>query len=236
LIASGQPDAVYPVFKYLFSLGSNSGQTSGNDVDKLSAALKDVLMKEWTLIGIPLVISAVPHLAKATAHAHAAVMSDMPCRQVQEEKSHYIPKSTDLQTEHQGYAFMNEIYLHNLPSIMSTWGAHQIDFEWLEKRVIYGLFLSDHSVLSPLEAELVTLSSIMVSGLRAPTLWHVRGLMRMGISEKDAEGVCDVVKKVAKWAGKEGTEGWIRAAEVDPELEVKDEERRAKRQKVDGDS
>lgn len=205
-------------------------------MDALSATLKDVLMKEWTLIGIPLVISAVPHLAKATAHAYATAGSDVPSRQLQETESHYSPKSTDLQTEHQGYAFMNQIYLHNLPSIMSTWGSHQIDFEWLEKRVIYGLFLSDHSILTPLEAELVTLSSIMVSGLRPPTLWHVRGLMRMGVSQEDTESVCNVVKKVAEWAGKQGTDGWIRAEEVDPELGAKDEERRAKRRKMDGGS
>lgn len=195
-----------------------------------------MLMKEWTLIGIPLVISAVPHLAKATAHAHAAVGSEPPSRQVQEENSHYSPKSIELQTENQGYGFMQQIYLHNLPTIMSTWGPHQLDFEWLEKRVIYGLFLSDHSILTELEAELVTLSSIMVSGLRPPTMWHVRGLMRLGIGVADVESVCDVVKKVAKWAGKIGTEGWIRAEEVDPELGNEDNGRSAKRLKVDAGS
>ena len=32
---------------------------------KVSSRLRDVLMKEWTLVGIPLVITAVASLAKA---------------------------------------------------------------------------------------------------------------------------------------------------------------------------
>jgi hypothetical protein len=190
-------------------------------------------MKEWTLIGIPLVISAVPHLARATEEAHAArsrndntelnkddvTSSIRPTRAEQIAKSEYIPKQLDTETEEQGYDFMLKIYRHNLPTIMQTWGAHQADFEWLEKRVIYGLHLSDHSILNEIEAEVVTLSSIMAQGLRQPTLWHIRGLMRLGISAEDTEKVCDVVKEVAKWAGKTGTEDWIKASEVDVEME-----------------
>jgi hypothetical protein len=189
-------------------------------------------MKEWTLIGIPLVISAVPHLAKATMEAHEAFNLQNQVKRIQsntfsicsnktkqDEESAYQSKNLDVETEEQGYAFMKTIYKHNLPKIMRTWGTHQADFEWLEKRIIYGLFLSDHSTLNQFEAELVTLSSIMAQGLRQPTMWHIRGLMRMGISMEDTEMVCDIVKDVAKWAGKIGTEDWIKASEVDVEKE-----------------
>jgi hypothetical protein len=190
-------------------------------------------MKEWTLIGIPLVISAVPHLAKATEEAHAARTRNDHTGPIKDEvtssfnltraeqmaKSEYMPKQLNSETEEQGYKFMLKIYKHNLPTIMQTWGPHQVDFEWLEKRVIYGLHLSDHTILNEIEAELVTLSSIMAQGLRQPTLWHIRGLMRLGISADDTEKVCDVVKEVAKWVGKVGTENWIKASEVEVEME-----------------
>jgi hypothetical protein len=192
-------------------------------------------MKEWTLVGIPLVISAVPHLAKATLEAHVALgqhdqtgpnesstSSLLSTRAKQTAESAYVLKELDTKTEEQGYSFMKTLYKHNLPTIMQTWGEHQVDFEWLEKRIIYGLFLSDHSILNEIETEVVTLSSIMAQGLRVPTLWHIRGLMRMGISMEDTERVCNVVKDVAKWAGKMGTEDWIKASEVDVEIEDKD--------------
>ncbi|KAF2427238.1 hypothetical protein EJ08DRAFT_359917 [Tothia fuscella] len=237
LITCGQPDAIRYIFAVIVErLRQQQETVSPKDTNALSAKLKDVLMKQWTLIGIPLVISAVPHLAKATTETHAFLekerqaqsntasytpdpVSIPPSMQQQEESSHYTPKTIDTTTESRGHAFMQQIYLHNLPRIMSTWGPHQADFEWLEKRIIYGLFLSDHVVLTGLEAELVTLSSIMAQGLRLPSLWHVRGLMRLGIGEGDVEGVCDAVKGVTKWAGREGTEGWIRAGEVDAEMD-----------------
>lgn len=184
-------------------------------------------MKLWTLIGIPLVISAVPQLSKANTDARKLLGSTNGDKMQLEEHSKekgstessiHIPKTLDSALEAQGDAFMQKIYLHNLPMITRTWGLLESDFLWLEKRIIYGLFLSDHSVLSMIEAELVTLCGILAQGLRQPAMWHVRGLMRLGVSMEDTEGVCDVVKMVAKWAGKEGTERWIRADEVDPEF------------------
>jgi hypothetical protein len=232
VIACGKPDAIYSIFRCLCQ---DPSVTSKEQIVRLSSRLKDLLMKQWTLIGIPLVISAVPHLAKATMEALAVhtssnqantdvddeTSSSLPTIAKQMEDSTYSPKLLDATTEEHGYAFMKTIYRHNLPVIMKTWGHHQADFEWLEKRIIYGLFLSDHSILSSIEAELVTLSSIMAQGLRQPSLWHVRGLMRMGVSMEDTESVCDVVKEVAKWAGKSGTDEWIKASEVDVEMDVK---------------
>ena len=44
---------------------------------------------------------------------------------------------------------------------------------------VYGLYLSDFTLLIPLETELVVLVTIMCTGLRGPTLWHVRGMGRL---------------------------------------------------------
>jgi len=83
----------------------------------------------------------------------------------------------------------------------------------MERAVIYGLFLSDHEVLSAVETELVTLSAIMCQGWAAPTVWHLRGLRRMGVSERDVELVQRAIEAVATWAGR-SVEGWPRVGDV----------------------
>lgn len=123
----------------------------------------------------------------------------------------------DEATEQRGTAFLQQLYRQNLEPIFSTWGSHRADFEWLEKTVIYGLFLSDHTVLSPVETELVVLSAIMCQGLRGPTVWHLRGLRRLGVSAKDVEGVQRVVELTAVWAGRD-TKGWPTVKDVEADV------------------
>lgn len=112
---------------------------------------------------------------------------------------------------------MQAIYKENLDPIFSMLGSNAPLVEWLDRSVVYGLFLSDNAVLSPIEAELVVLSSIMCQGFRAPTFWHLRGLRRLGASEDEAEGVQQAVELVADWAGK-SKEGWPRAVDVRGEM------------------
>lgn len=96
--------------------------------------------------------------------------------------------------------------MENLEPIFSTWGSHRPDFEWLEKQVIYGLMLSDHSVLSDVETELVVVPAIMCQDLASPTVWHLRGTRRLGVSAEDVDAVRDAVALVGKWAGKDTTQ------------------------------
>jgi hypothetical protein len=112
-----------------------------------------------------------------------------------------------------GTKFLQRLYRENLAPICSSWGTYGADFMWMERAVIYGLFLSDHEVLSAVEAELVILASIMCQGLSAPTIWHLRGLRRLGVSEDDVESVQKAIEAVATWAGK-SVEGWPRVKDV----------------------
>ena len=122
------------------------------------------------------------------------------------------PQLDDAATQ-RGTAFLQALYKDNLAPIFSTFGSHAPYMEWLERSVIYGLFLSDHRVLTPVEAELTILTSIMCQGIRAPTIWHLRGLRRLGVSEEDVDRVQDAVKTIARWAGKE-VDGWATAQDV----------------------
>ena len=112
-----------------------------------------------------------------------------------------------------GTKFIQQIYKENLSPIFSSWGSYKPDFEWMEKAVIYGLFLSDHDLLSAVESELVTLSAIMCQGIAAPTLWHLRGLRRLGVSDDDVELVQRAIEAVAKWAGRD-VQGWPRVTDI----------------------
>lgn len=58
---------------------------------------------------------------------------------------------------------------------------------WLSEEITYGLYLSDHSILGPIETELVVLSGIMIQNLPLETAWHLRGSRRVGISNPDIE-------------------------------------------------
>jgi hypothetical protein len=108
---------------------------------------------------------------------------------------------------------MLQLYRGDLKAIFQSWGTFAPEFGWLQSSVIYGLFLSDHEVLSAVEADLVILSSIMVQGMWGPSLWHLRGMRRLGASEEDAEQVQQAIETIAVWAGR-SIEGWPRVADV----------------------
>ena len=170
-------------------------------------------MKSWILVGILPVLSAISVLASA----EEALNIPKPDMGAQGSASHYAQLDLSQDIEERGYGYMKVLYRHNLDPIMSTWGLHQYDFEWLEKRVIYGLFLADHSILNTIETELVVVSAIMAQGVRAPSLWHVRGLRRLGVGFHAVERVCEVIRACGEWCGKD-TKDWVRAHEVEAEV------------------
>jgi hypothetical protein len=176
---------------------------------QLTDRMKDLTMKQWTIIGIPLSIVGLAALAAAEKEAGIPV----PPLEQQRKDSYYETITVDKAIEDRGYAGMLAVYKHNLPPIMDAWGQHQADFQWLEKRYIYGLFLSDYTFLSKVETEILILSSIMCQDLPSPTMWHIRGMRRLGVSVEDTEVVCDTIKYVASWSGRDSSR-WMGASEV----------------------
>ncbi|BDD58116.1 hypothetical protein MAP00_003422 [Monascus purpureus] len=203
LVASGQPSALTSLYTYITEEDPGHRGLSYEDERLLKARLGDLLMKEWTLVGIPTVVVAVTALAKAE-------------KEVQERDMKVPEKRINIDNDfimERGTKFLQKLYKENLSPIFSTWGSYGPDFEWMEKAIIYGLFLSDHELLSPTETSLVTLSSIMCQGLAAPTIWHLRGLRRLGVSEADVELVQRAIEIVAKWAGRD-VQGWPRVTDI----------------------
>ena len=111
-----------------------------------------------------------------------------------------------------GHATLLSIYGESLlPEIMSSWGQHRADFQHMETSILYGQFLSDHSVLDAVESETVVLSSILCTGFRSPGMWHLRGLGRLlGARGQGDDAVLKGLGKVreaivacVKWCGEE---------------------------------
>jgi hypothetical protein len=61
LVASGKPAELEHLYTYLVE----SLNADNVEEDRLKARLSDAMMKEWTLVGIPLVVYAIMALAKA---------------------------------------------------------------------------------------------------------------------------------------------------------------------------
>ncbi|KIW08797.1 uncharacterized protein PV09_00731 [Verruconis gallopava] len=230
LLTCGKPATIVPIFKHVLT---SDGATEAA-IKKLGDRFKDVLVKSFNIVGIPLPVMALPHLAKAELAAVASLRPDegddatrarlnaFLSRDAQLSDSWYVCQDTGPAVDQKGFDYMLRVYRHNLPAIMATWGRHQADFEWLEMRVVYGLFLSDFTVLDPLESEMVVLPEIMAQDILAPTVWHTRGFRRLGASEQDADVLLDTVKKCARWAGKELKEtGGLVAKDVDVEWDPK---------------
>lgn len=86
--------------------------------------------------------------------------------------------------------------------------AHK-DFLWVSEEITYGLYLSDHSILGPVETELVVLGGIMMQNLPRETGWHLRGTRRIGVSMEDVETVQQCVSgSTRKSTGYEETNGF----------------------------
>jgi len=78
--------------------------------------------------------------------------------------------------------------------------AHK-DFDFFSAQITYGLCLSDHSILGPIETELVTLTSVMIQNVPVQTTWHLRGIRRLGIEKNDVELVHQCVSSIETFGG-----------------------------------
>ena len=85
-----------------------------------------------------------------------------------------------------GEAWLTTIYKGDLSTATDQFAAHK-DFDFISREITYGFYLSDHSILGPLETELVTLAGIMIQNLPLETAWHLRGTRRVGVSMEDVE-------------------------------------------------
>lgn len=139
-----------------------------------SSEIRDVLIKSWTLIGIPPVITAIAALTKED---DGAFQGDSMLSQKWANPPSIAQGGP---ISERGMAMMLRLYGEELlPKIFDTWGSLRSDVVFLEASIIYGLYLSDHSVLTEIQSECVIVASMLCTGFGQPSLWHLRGLCRL---------------------------------------------------------
>jgi hypothetical protein len=210
MISCGKIEECAEVVRHLFS----TSHTTPEARHALSARLGDMIMKIWVLVGIPVAILALTSIAKVEKDFEMPI----PTIEEQFENSAYAGLNTSTDLDGRGHATMRILYRDSLDPIMATWGLHQADFEWLQKRVIYGLFLSDNRILNILECQCLNVSGMLCSGFKLPTMWHIRGLRRLGVNVQDAETLCNIIKKIAREVGsRQDVDTWLKAEHVEVE-------------------
>ena len=198
---------------------------------QLSLRLRDLLLKQVTLIGAPQVLCALIPLAKAEGDPAAKATSS-----TLSEKWNSVDVPS---IRVRGGAAIDSIYGNLLNKIFQSFGSHARDIEFMELWNVYGIYLSDFSVLTALETELMVFVTIMCTGLRGPSLWHMRGMGRLlgarGTNESTPEmgRIKDMLRNikvaamsVVEWCGPEfvrrsGMEseiGWVNVGDVTRDL------------------
>lgn len=75
------------------------------------------------------------------------------------------------------------------------------DFTFAIKDVVYGLFLSEDSVLSNQEAEMAVLPSILTQNMPLESMGHMNGMLRLGIDRDYLGRIISSVKVIAEFMG-----------------------------------
>ncbi|PBP17140.1 hypothetical protein BUE80_DR012070, partial [Diplocarpon rosae] len=99
-----------------------------------------------------------------------------------------------------GEKWLKTIYQGNLSISTDPFKAHK-DFDFISRQITYGFYLSDHTIIGPVETELVVLTGIMIQNLPLETAWHLRGIRRVGVSVEDVETVQQCIELVGKYGG-----------------------------------
>ncbi|MCJ1244907.1 hypothetical protein MMC30_002108 [Trapelia coarctata] len=91
------------------------------------------------------------------------------------------------ETNHErGESVFKFLYQKDYNLMLTHFSAHK-DFDFASIDICYGLFLGHHDTLELKESELVILGAIMSQNLKGPSMWHLRGCRRAGISAEDTE-------------------------------------------------
>lgn len=77
--------------------------------------------------------------------------------------------------------------------------------EWALRYAVYGIFLSDLNVVTPIENECIILASVLPCG-GSPVLSHMAFLRRMGFSRDNAAFFHKICVQLAQWAGVDTTD------------------------------
>ncbi|TKA70398.1 hypothetical protein B0A55_05606 [Friedmanniomyces simplex] len=172
---------------YLYLISKPQYQTP-EQRQSLMRRLREALVKLVSVVGVPKPLEAVFSMGEVER---------------EEDKDYSFSREhwqSGPANQQRGRDWLAQIYRHNDTTTAAMMSAHK-DLRWLSIEITYGLYLSDHTLLDPVDAELVVLSGIMLQNLARETGWHLRGTRRIGVSFGDVEVIQQCIEKVAAFCG-----------------------------------
>lgn len=162
--AGGYPDLSANLYQYLISKPEFQTPESRQ---ALVRRLREALVKLVSVVGVPKPLEAIFSIARIERPED---------RDYSFSRENWSSGPANLE---RGMGWLSQIYRHNHTATENTLACHK-DFDWLSREITYGLYLSDHDIIGPIETELVVLSGIAMQNLETETGWHLRGTRRIG--------------------------------------------------------
>ncbi|PPJ61210.1 hypothetical protein CBER1_10285 [Cercospora berteroae] len=185
LVSGNHPEQAADLYKFLISRPEFS---TPDQRKALVRRLRECLIKLVIIVGVIKPIEAIFCIANV----------ERP-----EDRDYSFSRenwSSGPENEKRGRAWLDAIYKHNHAKTENLLSCHK-DFDWLSREITYGLFLSDHEILGPVETELIVLSGIAMQNLPREMGWHLRGTRRIGVSAEDVEKIHQCIEKVGEYCG-----------------------------------
>lgn len=185
-----EPDHIGTLYSYLVAKPEYSTSESRQS---LVRRLRETLVKNISIQGVCKPIEGVIAIAKVEQPEDRDFSFS---RYVLIIWNHVLPMlmrrredwEAGAENRKRGEEWLNQIYKGNLSASTDHFVAHR-DFDFISREITYGFYLSDHSILGPVETELIVLSGIMIQNLPLETAWHLRGIRRVGVSMEDVETI-----------------------------------------------
>ncbi|KAJ5288939.1 hypothetical protein N7478_001969 [Penicillium angulare] len=222
LITASTPTDITHLYNFLIS----QPEWSTHEQRKiLSRRLREQMLKQWVVIGIPKVITAVFSLAQIEKLEDADLSFtrysiNSPLKMKYDTQKGKENKNFNLTSSREGVTISPEINARGRElcyslygeegynSIMASCGSFSADFTWASDNIIYGMFLSDESIINRVETSLMAISCMQCMGLQGTSKRHLNGLKNHGVSDEDIGAVISSARRIADWAGLDTAE-WV---------------------------
>jgi len=185
ITGTGCPEHAATLYNYLISKPEFATSASRQ---QLMRRLREALVKDISILGVCKPLEAIFAIAKIERPED---------RDISFSRENWKSGPENIA---RGVEWLNQIYKANQAQTDDTLSAHQ-DFAYITRELTYGFYLSDHSILDPIETELVVLVGIMIQNLPLETAWHLRGIRRVGVCGEDVEAVQQCIEMIAEFAG-----------------------------------
>lgn len=158
-----------------------------------------MLLKVWTIVGFPRVAIAVRTVAAAEIRAGEQCGESMD--KITGLNILKFVRDWESMTQ-RGEEYLCSLYQPNLEAVFFSWGRHTDDFSFIDVvNIVYGMFLSNTSVLDAVTTSVIILSGIICQRLRGPTIWHLRDLRRLELEVEEMDRVQEAILIVSEWCG-----------------------------------